>query len=58
MTETAISLAVIASFVLAYFGIRGLRRGGESPQKHWLMIGVAIVTLINAYLLATMPKPA
>lgn len=58
MTDIAISLAVIASFLLAGFGIRGLWKGSGGRQKYWLMIAVAAVTLANAYLLATARPPA
>lgn len=57
MADIAVSLAVIASFLLTGFAIRGLWKGEGARQKYWLMIGVAVVTMINAYLLATMPNP-
>jgi len=57
MVNVAISLAVIASFALFGYGVHGLWKRRPRRPQYWLMIAVALVTLINAYLLATMPKP-
>lgn len=45
-----LSLGVIAAFVLALGGVLAIRRG--DGLRGWLMIGVAIVTLINVALIA------
>ena len=54
-----LSLGVIAAFVLAGGGILAIRRGDR--LRGWLMIGVAVVTLINVALIAVpidAPEPA
>ncbi len=54
-----LSFGVIAAFVLAGGGVLAIRRGDR--LRGWLMIGVAIVTLINVALIAVpidAPEPA
>lgn len=56
MLPIILSLAVLASFVIGGAGVwTVLKRPGER-RKGLLMIGVAVVTLVNVWLLAA-PAP-
>ena len=52
----AASLAVIGSFVLAFFGVKLLIKGKFRHLKGWLMLIAAFVLLMNVFLL-TQPVP-
>jgi hypothetical protein len=44
------ALAVLAAFVLVFFGARLITKGGKDRLRGGLMIGAALVTLLNVYL--------
>jgi hypothetical protein len=50
--SVALALAVIASFVLFYFGVMGLRKKTMAKQKACMMIAVAIITLLNVVMMS------
>jgi hypothetical protein len=48
---TALTLGVIASFLLIGFGLAGLIRGTLAQKQGWLMIAAGVVTLLNVMIL-------
>ncbi len=48
----AFALAVIASFILVFFAVRGLRNGTIVRQKAIMMIAVAVITLLNVLMMS------
>jgi hypothetical protein len=57
MRDILLSLAMLAMFALLWGGWRNLR-GKADVKRGWLMIGAALVLLINLLLLAIpMPGP-
>jgi hypothetical protein len=50
--SVALAIAVIASFVLFYFGVSGLRKKTMTKQKAWMMIAVAFITLLNVMMMS------
>lgn len=51
MSETILSLAVIASVALVWGGVRLIRRAHET-RKGWLMIVAALVMMANVMIVA------
>jgi hypothetical protein len=52
-----LALAVLAAFALIIGGIWLLRRDGIGTLKGWLMIGAAVVALLNLWI-NMLPVPA
>jgi hypothetical protein len=48
----ALSVAVLASFLLIGFGIAGLLRRTMPPVRAWLMLGAGVITLLNVVVLS------
>lgn len=51
MADIASSLAVLASFLLLFFGVRGNVRNKGRDLRSWLMVAAGLVLLGNVYLL-------
>lgn len=51
-----IGIAMVATGVLLFGGLRGLQTGSVPKNKAYLMIIVAIITALNLYLWMTMPE--
>lgn len=51
MSETILSLAVLASAALVWGGVR-LIRGAQEVRKGWLMIVAALVMMANVLIVA------
>ena len=58
MTETLLSLGVLAGLILIGFGIRGLVKRDIDRLKAGLMVGAGVVVLINVWLYSLPPLPA
>lgn len=56
MTEVLLSIAVLAAFALLARGAWLLWRRQGKPLNAWLMLGVAVVLLINVWT-GSMPLP-
>ncbi len=56
MTEVLLSIAVLAAFALLARGAWLLWRRQGKPLNAWLMLGVAVVLLINVWA-GSMPLP-
>jgi hypothetical protein len=54
LVSIALTLGVIASLLLAGFGVAGLLRQSMKPLRAWLMIAAGIVTLMNVMMVAPM----
>ncbi|MGD8326863.1 MAG: hypothetical protein PVF65_08110 [Sphingomonadales bacterium] len=50
------SIAILCAFGLVVFGIRMVWNAKGKHLKGWLMMGVALILLINVYLLS-LPVP-
>ncbi len=51
-----IGIAMVATGLLLFAGVRGLKTGSIAKNKAYLMIAVAIVTVLNLYMWMTMPQ--
>ncbi len=56
LTGTLLSIAVLAAFALIARGVWLLWRRQGKPLNAWLMIGVAVVLLVNVWV-GSMPVP-
>jgi hypothetical protein len=54
LVTIALSLGVLASFLLIGFGVAGLMRNTIRAARAWLMIGAGIITLLNVMMVAPM----
>ena len=53
--QVAVLVGGLAAGLLAWSGVRALRRPGESRQKAWLMIALSVIILANIVLIAALP---
>lgn len=51
------SLSVLGAFLLAFFGMRFIIQAKGRHLKGWLMVGAALILLMNVYLLS-LPIPS
>jgi hypothetical protein len=50
--NVALAIGVLGSFVLIIGGIIALRKGGDQRKRGGLMIAVAVITLVNVFILS------
>lgn len=57
MASIIASVGVLGAFLLAFFGVRFLVQAKGKHLKGWLMVGAALILLMNVYLLS-LPIPS
>ena len=53
-----VGVSMVATMLLLFGGLRGLQTGKVPKNKAYLMIAVAIITVVNLYMWLTMPDIA